>query len=135
MHLCSYKFQASENNFSEYKEDNSAARYFFAKLKRCEYFYSFKFNQFKTLSSFVSTFKFFVAKKPILLLQFLNQKNPVARPPVKLRLNLFQTKMIKHKFFLDINLQRVVALVFLWQSRRITTVMSFETDMLFNFEF
>ena len=108
LHFWSYKFQASENNLSEYKEDNSAARYFLAKLKRCEYFYLFKFNQFKTLSSFVSTFKFFVPKKPILLFQFLHQKNPVARTHVKLCMNLFQTKKIKFNFFSDINLQRVV---------------------------
>ena len=47
-------------NLLEYKEDNSAARYFPAKLIRCGYFDMFKFNQFKTKSFFVSKFKFFV---------------------------------------------------------------------------
>ena len=37
--------------------------YFCAKLARCRYFDLFKFNKFKTSSSFVSTFKFSVSKK------------------------------------------------------------------------
>ena len=36
--FCSYKLQASENNLSEYTEDDGAERYFLAKLARCGYF-------------------------------------------------------------------------------------------------
>ena len=44
LHFSSYKLSALENNLSGYKEDDSAARYFLAKLKRCAYFDLYKFN-------------------------------------------------------------------------------------------
>ena len=75
----SYKLPSPENNLSEYTKDNSAARYFLVKLARCVYFVLFKFHQFKTLLSWVSSFKFFVAKKPFILLK---QYNAVALPSV-----------------------------------------------------
>ena len=56
LRFCSYKLPASENNLSEYTEDDGAARYFLAKLARCGYFVLFKFHQFNTLSSSVTAF-------------------------------------------------------------------------------
>ena len=62
LRFCSYKLPVSENNLSEYTEDDDAARYFPSKLARSVHFVLFKFHQ--TLSSSVFAFKFSVEKKP-----------------------------------------------------------------------
>ena len=85
LRFSSYKFPASEKIF----QNDGTAKYFLAKLTRCGYFDSFKFNKFKTLSSFFSAFNSLQQKKSFILLQFLNQQNPVARPLVQLCLSLF----------------------------------------------
>ena len=69
---------ASENYLSEYTEDDGEAIYFLAKLASCGYFVLFVFHQFKTLSSFISAFKFTLAIKPFIFASISSSQNPVA---------------------------------------------------------
>ena len=64
--ICFLKLPASEKNLSKNTENDHVEKYFLAKLAIFGYFVLFKFDQFKTLASSVSTFKQSVAKNPLI---------------------------------------------------------------------
>ena len=102
----------------------------FARMARCGYFDLFKFNQFKTLSSFVSAFKLSLAKISasisisiesccssfcVAVIESILNKEYYVK-------NLFGSKFTKNCSF-----------IFSGGNKRITTLISLETDTLFNF--
>ena len=62
-----------KNNLSEYTEDEFAARYFLAKLKRCGYFIFFKFNKFRLYPFQFLHLNFLYQKSSLFKFQLLQQ--------------------------------------------------------------
>ena len=124
------------NNPSVYTEENSAARYFLAKLTIRALFVLFKFHQFKTSSSSVFAFKFSVQKSPLFLLQFFFFNRILLLVLMCSCVWFYFKQRIAIWKLLRIKIYRVFWFLW-WQYRRITTLVSLETVcfLIFNISF
>ena len=122
-------------SISEYTKDFSAARNFLAKLARCGYFKLFKFHHFKHYpiqflhSNSLQQKKTFISASICLSIESCCSSSCVQfhykSETKNSRLKTFRIKIYRGLYFW----------FFWWQHRRITFLLRFKRDMVFNIKF